>query len=236
MRRKLATFDRVKVLPEEEGQGVFEAVVAVFDNVDLVGDRIKKGAFTKSLAKWEESGDPIPVIFSHQWDDINAHVGEVIEAKETDEGLYVKGQLDMDDEFGAKVFHKLRKRRIKEFSFAYDVIEEDQKDDANELIELEIIEVGPTLKGANPETRLIGVKAGRVLSAKNETKIQDAKTLLEEVLATLGAAAEDDEKVDGEAVDTSTSSDEEKALGEAVRAMTPSSVQLLADIKQAQVA
>jgi hypothetical protein len=29
----------------------------------------------------------------------------------------------------------------------------------NELLELDIIEVGPTLKGANPETELLTVKA-----------------------------------------------------------------------------
>lgn len=237
MRRKLANFDQIKVLPEEQGQGLVEAVVAVFGNVDLVGDRIVKGAFAKSLEKWEQSGDPIPVIFSHQWDDLDSHVGEVKEATETDEGLHVVMQFDMDDEYAAKLFHKLRKRRIKEFSFAYDVIEEAEKDGANELLEIDLIEVGPTLKGANPDTRLIGVKTGRVLSAKNESKIRDAKTLLEQVLAAV-EAGEDEGKAAGQAGDAKTSSEaaEEKADGEAVCAMTPASVRILADITYAEIA
>lgn len=149
----------IKAVVEEEGTGVFEAVVAVFGNVDLVGDRIVKGAFAKSLERWKASGDPIPVIFDHQWGNLDAHAGEVIEAEERDEGLWIKGQLDLEDDFARKLFNKLKRRRIKEFSFAYDVVDEEKADDANELRELEIIEVGPTLKGANPETRLVGVKS-----------------------------------------------------------------------------
>src|SRR4051812_39383926 len=42
--------------------GTFEATVAVFNNVDKGGDRILPGAFEKTLAQWQASGDPIPVI------------------------------------------------------------------------------------------------------------------------------------------------------------------------------
>lgn len=159
MRRKTASYPvRVKAAPDM-GEGIFEAIVAVFDNVDLVGDRILKGAFKKSLERWGESGDPVPVIFNHNWSDLNAHVGYVLEAEERDEGLWVKAQLDMDEDYASRLWKKMRRRTIKELSFAYDVIEErETKDGVNELVELEIIEVGPTLKGANPETQLLEVK------------------------------------------------------------------------------
>lgn len=200
-----------KALDEEKG--TFEAIVSVFGNVDLIGDRVVKGAFTKSLEKWKASGDPIPVIWSHMWNNPAAHIGKTVSAEETDEGLSVKGQLDLEHPFAAKVFKLLKERRVKEFSFAYDVNEEkyNKEDKANDLLDLELIEVGPTLKGMNPETQLVAakamldeedptealeksvlnqwekraVKAGRVLSAKNEADLKQASDLIANVLKQL---------------------------------------------------
>lgn len=156
--------------------GTFEAVVAVFGNVDLQGDRIVPGAFANTLAEWRESGDPIPVVFSHQWHDLDAHLGGVepgdaVELEPGDPrlpetlsdlgGLWVKGTLDMDDPAAAKVHRKMSRRLIKEFSFAYDIRAGGSKrasDGVNELTDLDLFEVGPTLKGANPATVLIGAK------------------------------------------------------------------------------
>src|SRR5688572_17363955 len=56
-------------------KGIVEAYVSVFGNVDLQGDRVMPTAFDKSLAKWRASGDPIPVVFSHQWGDANSIIG-----------------------------------------------------------------------------------------------------------------------------------------------------------------
>jgi hypothetical protein len=74
-------------------KGEFEALVSVFGNVDYGGDRVVKGAFAKSLARWEEKGDPIPVIWNHMWENPEAHIGKVNpgDAAETDDGLLVKG-------------------------------------------------------------------------------------------------------------------------------------------------
>lgn len=157
MKYKAAPLRRFKAI--DEGKGEFEAVVAVFGNVDLAGDRIVKGAFADSLKAWEAKGRPIPVVFSHMWQDLDAHIGEVIEAKETDEGLHIKGQLDMEDSAAAKVFRLMKRGTLAEFSFAYDVVEEKVQNGANELLKLDVIEVGPTLKGMNPETQLVSVKS-----------------------------------------------------------------------------
>lgn len=159
---------------QTEVDGTFEAVVAVFGNVDLGGDRIVPGAFRKSLEQWVESGSPIPVIWSHGWDDPNNHIGEVLEAKELLAGdpalpesirdlggLWVKARLDLEEPRARQAWKLMKSRRVKEFSFAYDVPaggERRSSDGANDLVELEVIEVGPTLKGMNPVTQLIDVK------------------------------------------------------------------------------
>lgn len=155
----------------DDGKGEFEAIVAVFNNIDLAGDRIIKGAFADSLKAWEQKGRPIPVVFSHDWQNLDAHIGEVTEAKETDEGLYIKAQLDMDDPAAAKVFRLMKRGTLAEFSFAYDVEEEKLQNGANELLKLDVIEVGPTLKGMNPATQLLGVKSddGSRTAARSST-------------------------------------------------------------------
>jgi len=150
----------------DEATGVFEALVAVFNNVDRGGDKILPGAFKNTLGAWEEKGRPIPVVFAHQWDNLDAHVGYVLEAKETDEGLRVKGQLEMDEPYAQRVWKKMKKGLLAEFSFAYDVVEggfvekteEGTKQHYYELRELDLLEVGPCLVGMNPETELIAVK------------------------------------------------------------------------------
>ena len=53
----------------------------------------------------------------------------------------------------------LKDRQLTNWSFAYDIVAERiAADGAHELLELDIIEVGPTLKGANSATYTISAK------------------------------------------------------------------------------
>ena len=154
-----------KAAADGEVAGTFEALVSVFGNTDLGGDRVMPGAFEKSIASWRDSGDPIPVVWSHQWDNPDAHIGFVdpADAMETPDGLLVSGVLDVGKPFAGQVYDLLKSRRVKELSFAYDVADEGStmtKDGVRELSQLDLIELGPTLKGMNPATELVGVKAG----------------------------------------------------------------------------
>lgn len=169
------TYDGVYFKALDDSTGEFEAVVSVFGNVDLQGDRGMPGMFAKSLDMWRTKGDPIPVIWSHEWGNPMAHIGYVLpedayEVLSGDSekamgditgGLFVKGHLDVDKPFAKQVYDLLKDRRVTEWSFAYDVVDEERntKDHANELNEVNLFEVGPTLKGANPATSTLGVKS-----------------------------------------------------------------------------
>lgn len=159
------------------GAGVFEALVSVFGNKDSYGEVVMPGAFTRTLDEWEKSGDPIPVYWSHRLDDPDFNIGHVLEAKETDDGLWVKAQLDLDNPKAKSTHNLMKSRRVTQFSFSFNVPPGGAKEgeDAIELHDIDLYEVGPTPIGANPETDLIGVKAGRVLSAKNIEKIKSAR-------------------------------------------------------------
>ena len=194
---------RVKAAGVADGlaEGQFVALVSVFGNEDSMGDVVRAGAFTETLAEWGAKGDPIPVIWAHKWGDPFAHIGTVIKATETLEGLEVMGQIDDlgTNPTADQVYRLLKGRRVTQFSFAYDEIESAWvKDDSNrwggywELRKLRLHEVGPCLVGANQETELLaakaaglarGAKAGRVLSQANYERLNAAYESIGEVLA-----------------------------------------------------
>jgi HK97 family phage prohead protease len=188
---------RVKAAGESDGLGAgeFTALVSVFGNEDSVGDVVMPGAFADDLARWKDSGDPIPVIWSHDWGDPFSHIGHVTEARESAGGLLVTGQLDLENPKAQQVFRLLKGRRVTQFSFAYDIEDggwgERDGRDVYELRKLKVHEVGPTLVGANQETELLaakaasvasGAKAGRVLSQKNFEALTAAYEAIGEVL------------------------------------------------------
>ncbi|NJP42278.1 HK97 family phage prohead protease [Actinacidiphila epipremni] len=185
--------------------GQFRALVSVFGNQDSMGDVVAPGAFADVLAQWKASGDPIPVLWAHKWSDPFSHLGRVLEATETADGLEVLGQIDdLDTNPTAKHVHGLLTgRRVKQFSFAYDVgeggwIETDDTDTYpwGEYYEIRrfsaLYEVGPCLVGANQETALLaakaadlarGVKEGRVLAQAHYERLTAAHAAIGEVLA-----------------------------------------------------
>ena len=219
----------------DEETGVFEAIVSVFGNKDSYGDIVMPGAFAASLEKWAASGDPIPIYWSHQMNDPDFNIGHVLEAKEIDKGLWVKGQLDLVDALpGSKApqVHRLMKgRRVRQFSFAYDIVEagwvENDDDSWFELRKLDIHEVGPTPIGANQDTELLTVKAagaqalelaahlkaGRTISAKNETTLRKALESLElsatQIKDVLSAIDDGEASNDSNAKDSEPAKDEE---------------------------
>jgi HK97 family phage prohead protease len=172
-RRKDMAFE-TKVLDTKEADdgttGTVTAIVSAFGNVDSDGDRVVKGAFADTLAAWRASGDPIPFIWSHQWRDWNAHIGYVLAEKaiETDRGLQVEAHVDLATETDRKIYRLLKERRVRQFSFAFDIEEEKETDEetdrswsgyVNELLKLRLFECGPCLLGANEETDLLEVAA-----------------------------------------------------------------------------
>lgn len=203
---------RVKAAGAADGlqEGQFIALVSVFGNEDSAGDVVVPGAFTQTLADWKASGDPIPVIWSHDWGDPFSHVGVVLEAKETPDGLEVTGQIeDIDtNPTAGQVYRLLKGRRVTQFSFAYDVEEgawvegRDEEGDYEgwyELRRLKLYEVGPCLVGCNQSTELIaakaeqltrGVKAGRVLAQRHIDSLSAAHTAIGDVLAAAQSADE----------------------------------------------
>lgn len=201
---------KVKAGPDdglEEGQ--FTAYASVFGNKDSYGDVVVAGAFKGTLERWAAKDALIPLLFGHKMDDPDFNIGSV-DASEDDHGLLVKGTIDLESPKGLATYRALKGKRLNQMSFAYDVLEggmvNTKDDDYYELRELELFEVSVVTIGANQETEILavksaaqrladGVKAGRVISAKNEGELRTAYESIGKVLSAL--ETDDDSKASG---------------------------------------
>lgn len=84
----------------------FEGLASTWDQ-DLGNDVIKKGAFKDTLKEWKNGTDAIPLLNSHDHWDILSSLGQLVDAKETNEGLWTKWEV-LDGPEGDKVLARIR--------------------------------------------------------------------------------------------------------------------------------
>lgn len=191
---------RVKAGPDdglEEGQ--FLVYPSTFTREpDAYGDVIAKGAFVDDIEAWKSSGNVLPGLYGHRMDDPDYFVAGALEEGEDEHGWWVKGEFDLENPKAKQVYRLVKGRRLNQLSFAYDVLDEGAVEladgrKANELRKVKRYEFSFVPVGANQDTSVVaikaitdGIKAGRVLSAKNETALRDARDAIDSVLSSLG--------------------------------------------------
>lgn len=132
-------------------EGIIEAYVSIFNNIDSDGDIITRGAFLESLAKKLPKG-----VWSHNWD---APIASTLEAREDEKGLYIKGQFVLTVQKAREAFELIKAGVIDEFSIGFRILDWEYNDAGNRVIKkVKLYEWSPVLAGANPETELLGVK------------------------------------------------------------------------------
>lgn len=144
----------------DEGSGLFAARVSAFGNEDLNGDRVLRGAFKRTIQAFKAAGKMIPVVWSHQHNQLP--IGEVNpdDMRETEKGLDVAGKLFLDDPNAMEVWKSMRRGLITAWSFAFAPTKERIGDDGvREIMDLDLFELGPTLVGANPQAQTIALKS-----------------------------------------------------------------------------
>lgn len=202
-----------------EDGGEIVAYAATFDREpDAYGDVIRKGAFTRSLKEWKESGKPIPLLYGHNAEDPRYNIGACVEAIEDDHGLLIRAGFDPDNELAQYVRKLVDEGRVCKMSFAFMVrdhatVELDGGFKANELRDVDIFEVSVVLIPANQNAVILETrdtepeqKSGRRNSAADEQRIRDAIATLQSLLDDIeepeepeqvNAAAEEPAEVNG---------------------------------------
>jgi len=70
--------------------GTFEGYGSIFGNIDLGGDIVFPGAFTKTLQEWKLKNE-LPAMYGFH--DSSNPIGDWINMAEDEKGLYVQGEL-----------------------------------------------------------------------------------------------------------------------------------------------
>lgn len=139
--------------------GTFAGYGSVFGNVDSSQEIVAPGAFAESLAAWRESGRMPPVLWQHR---SGEPIGLYIEMREDAHGLYVKGQLLVDDVARAKEARALmRAKAVNGLSIGF-VTRADSFDRVTgirTLTKVDLWEVSIVTFPANPAAQISTVKS-----------------------------------------------------------------------------
>lgn len=143
----------------------FEGLASVW-GLDLGDDVMHKGAFKKTIKEWKDGDDSIPLLNSHNHYDVLSAFGQLIDAKETDEGLWTKWEV-IDGEDGDRVLARLRpsartgKSAVSKMSIGYEPTKFnfEENDDARfgqvrNLLEVRLKEVSLVLFPMAPGARI----------------------------------------------------------------------------------
>lgn len=133
--------------------GYIEGYLAVFNNVDQQGDRIIKGAFSKSIAERVSAGKvPLMAVHFAHGGDVKEVIGIITQAKEDDYGLWVHAELSSTP-LAQEIRVKVMEGMIWGLSVGYNLLkwQESKVDDRYilDLLECRLVEGTVTVHPAN---------------------------------------------------------------------------------------
>lgn len=138
--------------------GSFTGILSVYNVVDLGGDSVEPGAFTKSLA---ETGGVVPCQWQHR-----EPIG-ILQVKETPTGLEVQGQLTLDTlpngtpmvPEAYKAYALMRNGIVKGLSIGYKAIKAPFEKGIRKLQEVRLLEGSVVTFPMLPLAQVLSVKA-----------------------------------------------------------------------------
>lgn len=141
--------------------GVIEGYGSTFGGEpDSYGDVIMPGAYAESLVKHKRAGTMPLMLWGHQSGELP--IGNWTDMAEDGKGLWVKGQIDLEDPVGQRVHKAIKRKSVRGLSIGYETIEakNDPKRPGVRLLEkLELWEVSPVNFPANRRATVTGVKS-----------------------------------------------------------------------------
>jgi uncharacterized protein len=156
---ELKYLDRPFEVKAVKDDGTFEGFGSVFGNVDSYKEIVAPGAFAESLAGWRSAGRLPPVLWQHR---SGEPIGPYLEMEEQPVGLWVKGQLLVDDVQKAKEARALMKSKaVNGLSIGF-VTREDSYDRVSgirTLKKVDLWEVSVVTFPANPAAQISSVKS-----------------------------------------------------------------------------
>jgi len=146
----------LKQAPGDDGS--FEGHGSVFGTVDSYNEIVAPGAFKASLAAHKKAGTLPAMLWQHNPAE---PIGSYTEMKEDDEGLFVKGRLELATQRGGEAHALLRGGALRGLSIGYmpEKFEVDEETGLVTLTQVDLWEVSVVTFAANPDAQVEDVKS-----------------------------------------------------------------------------
>lgn len=140
-----------------DAAGRFSGYASVFDVVDSQRDRMRHGAFRRSLRGRET---PVKLLWQHQWEN---PIGVVEQIFEDAKGLFIQGRLLMDVAKAREAYALLKAGALRGMSIGYQVKQSRRDPDSGvrELLEVDLWEVSIVTMPANAHANVTVVKGAQ---------------------------------------------------------------------------
>ena len=141
----------------DEG-GIFEGYASVFGVQDSDGDVIVKGAFRKSIERFQSKGKMPKMLWQHNPSII---VGKYLELREDDYGLFVKGALILEVEKGREAYALMKAGELDAMSvgFNIDAAGAGVNGRGRVIEDVDLWEISLVTWGANPDALITSIKS-----------------------------------------------------------------------------
>lgn len=157
--------------------GVVTGYFSQFNSIDLDGDVIMPGAFTKTIAeRGPDSSKPeIAYLWQH---DTYRPLGKLMVLREDNFGLYFEAKMS-DTTYGKDALKLYRDGVITQHSIGYQVIKSQENTDMGEevdaIYEVKLWEGSAVTFGANPNTPFTGFKSAEEREDRIKTLVKAIK-------------------------------------------------------------
>jgi uncharacterized protein len=133
-------------------EGKFLGMASTFGNVDLGGDIVEAGAFSRTLA---HKGGELPLLWQH---DTKQPIG-LVKAVETRSGLEVSGELVMQTSKAQEAYALMKRGVLKGLSIGFDVVRDTVANGVRHLHELKLYEISLVTFPMNEMATVSNVKS-----------------------------------------------------------------------------
>jgi uncharacterized protein len=133
-------------------QGTFTGMASVFSNIDLGGDVVEPGAFTRSL---QHKNGEVPILYQH---DTRSPIG-LGRVRETKAGLEITGELVMQTSKAQEAYALMKRGVLKGLSIGFDVVRDTVSNGIRHLHELKLYEVSVVTFPMNESALVTAVKS-----------------------------------------------------------------------------
>lgn len=162
MNRRPITFTIEKAFKStDKSIGIIEGLASTYSHIDYYGDQIIAGAFTKSIKKFKKDKQMIPMLSGHSHDRVIGGF-DASKIKDSGDGLYVVGAIDLDTQRGKEDYSLLSKGFITGLSVGGTVNIDDMEIDKHGVRQIKnfnLQEISVTPMPANDSSRISEVKS-----------------------------------------------------------------------------